>query len=113
MDWDESGDEEANAEAIKGNLKACNIRVCNFSDEQKFKALQYSLEASAAHKMDKDMASEIKRKLDADELFSIGNGAWQIIVGRSFGLSITHETKLILFFDILTNKRSVLMFRTQ
>ena len=113
MDWDDSGDEDAANVQIAGNLKACSIRQCNFNVSQKNKALQYALEASAANKMDKDMASDLKKKLDDDELFQEGNGAWQVIVGRSYGASITHGTKLILFFDILTNKRSILLFRTQ
>ena len=39
MDWDDSGDEEADNAAIAGNLKACSIRQCNFSVSQKNKCL--------------------------------------------------------------------------
>jgi hypothetical protein len=75
--------------------------------------LKIVIESNARHKMDKDMASDIKGKLDGEADLNVGPGAWQVIVGKSFNLSITHETKLLLFLDIITNKRSIMMFRTQ
>jgi hypothetical protein len=112
MDWDESGDEDA-GQIDAGDLKNIHMRLNNLSPELTNKALRICLDASNRHKMDKDMASDVKGQVEKDEAFNEGPGGWQVIIGRSFGASITHETSLIFFFDITSNKRSVMMFRTQ
>jgi dynein light chain LC8-type len=112
MDWDDSGEEET-AQIDAEDMQSIRIRQTNLAPDLKTKALKIVIEANARNKMDKDMASDIKSNVDQEADLNVGPGAWQIIVGKSFGLSITHETKLLLFLDIITNKRSVMMFRTQ
>jgi len=45
--------------------------------------------------IEKDVATLVKKTLD-EEL----TGTWHVVVGESFGCSVTHETKFIAFFQI-------------
>merc|ERR1712226_1281140 len=62
--------------------------------------------------MEKDIAREIKVKIDEDPDFNElpGKGPWQCIVGKSFASAITHEASHICFFDVANTKESVLLF---
>jgi hypothetical protein len=42
------------------------------------------------HKLDKDVASEIKKMLDSDENLMDECGGWHIIAGKSFASAITY-----------------------
>lgn len=46
----------------------------------------------------KDLAQHIKQELDKTK-----GGTWNVIVGKSFGSFVTHETKTISYFTIGSN----------
>jgi dynein light chain LC8-type len=46
----------------------------------------------------KDLAQSIKQELDKSK-----GGTWNVIVGKSFGSFVTHETKTISYFTIGSN----------
>ena len=46
----------------------------------------------------KDLAYHIKQELDKAK-----GGTWNVIVGKSFGSFVTHETKTISYFTIGSN----------
>lgn len=64
--------------------------------------------------VNKDVSEFIKKGLDADPSMNLSSkGAWHVITGKSFGLSITHNAKFLLFLDIPSKLESVLLFRTE
>lgn len=77
------------------------------------KAIRLIEEANNKHKIDKDVATEIKTMLDKDPLLADECGGWHVIAGKSFASAITYQTKWVLFFDLLegTNK-TFLIFKT-
>lgn len=50
---------------------------------------------NAEYKMEKDFATYVKKKCDAEL-----SGTWHVVAGRNFGCSITHDTKYVLFFQV-------------
>mmetsp|Transcript_32213 Transcript_32213/g.55699 ORF Transcript_32213/g.55699 Transcript_32213/m.55699 type:complete len:114 (+) Transcript_32213:2056-2397(+) len=95
-------------------LKQVKIRFTDFSLELQSKAIAYAGEGISKTRSDKEAGSYLKEKVDTDPDFHLGvDGAWQVIVGRSFAAAITHETSSAMFFDILGARRTVLMFKTQ
>jgi len=49
--------------------------------------------AFESHRMEKDIASILKREFD-----KMYNPTWHCIVGRSFGSYVTHESKHMIYF---------------
>jgi hypothetical protein len=62
--------------------------------------------------LNKDIATGIKRLLDADEMLADDTGAWHVLVGKSFASSITYQTKFVMFFDLLEYHKTFLIFKT-
>ena len=113
MDLEESDNEET-LEQEREMLRNARVRFTDMSPAQYGKAIKFATEAFAKTKMDKDAASYLKTKLDSEADFAGGSdGAWQVIVGRSFGISLAYETKYMLFFDLLKQRRTILAFKTQ
>ena len=50
-------------------------------------------------KIEKDIATFMKKEFDTNHAGEDGNATWHCVVGKSFGCSITHETKFVLFFE--------------
>lgn len=46
-------------------------------------------------RIEKDIATTLKKKMDETQA-----GSWHVVVGQSFGVSLTHETRYIVFFSI-------------
>lgn len=113
MDLGDSDNEEAQ-EQEKEQLKNAKVRFIDVTPAQFAKAVKFASEALAKTKMDKDAATYLKTKLDAEPDFAGGSdGAWQVLIGRSFGISLAYETKYLLFFDLLKQRRTILAFKTQ
>merc|ERR1712138_39888 len=70
--------------------------------------------ALGEHKLQKDVASSVKKLLDEDAEFNelTGKGPWQCIVGKSFASAITHEAQHIVFFDVPKYCESVLLYKS-
>ncbi|KAG5175910.1 dynein light chain 2 [Tribonema minus] len=57
------------------------------------KAIERVVEVLQRVAVAKDIASDMKKHFDQE-----CGGTWHCVVGRSFGCSVTHETKYLLFF---------------
>merc|ERR1712056_90932 len=66
------------------------------------------------HKLQKDIAQHVKQTLDTDAEFNelIGKGPWQVVVGRSFAMAITHEAMHLSFFDIPKYLETILVYKS-
>lgn len=58
------------------------------------KAIGYVNEALDKFQIEKDMATNVKKRCD-----DVLGGTWHVVIGRNFGCSITHDTKYVLFFQ--------------
>ena len=67
-------------------------------------AITKATEASARFKIEKDIATDLKKQFD--ESYS---GSWNCVVGTNFGVSITHETKYLKYMS--RAKTHILLFR--
>ena len=113
MDSD-SEQEEQKQGNLKEDMKFVRIHCSDFTKGMEGKAVRYAIEAMGKGKMDKDCASYIKAKVDADHEFNDGSiGAWQAIVGKSFAASLTYNTNFLMFFDLIKHRRTILIFKTQ
>ncbi|TNV75262.1 hypothetical protein FGO68_gene736 [Halteria grandinella] len=79
------------------------------------KAIRLINEIAQKHKLDKDLATEVKLVLDKEPLLQDECGGWHVIVGKSFASAITYQTKWVLFFDLLEGgfPKTYLLFKTQ
>jgi hypothetical protein len=110
----ESDDDERQMNSAKEDMKNARIHTSDFSKGMETKAVRYATEAMGRGKMDKDCASYIKQKVDTDAEFNDGSiGAWQVIVGKSFAASLTYNTNFMMFFDLIKQRRTILIFKTQ
>lgn len=62
-------------------------------------------EALATHRVEKDQAAHLKRALEANN-----GGLWHVVIGSSFGMSVSHENNALLLFRI--GKAHILAFQT-
>ena len=77
-------------------------------------AVRLTNKASENHKLDKELASEIQRQINATAELGDETAGWHVIAGKSFASAITYQTKWVLFFDLLENQhKTFLMFKTQ
>eukprot|EP00611_Tribonema_gayanum_P020664 TRINITY_DN3816_c0_g1_i1.p3 TRINITY_DN3816_c0_g1~~TRINITY_DN3816_c0_g1_i1.p3 ORF type:complete len:103 (-),score=19.42 TRINITY_DN3816_c0_g1_i1:382-690(-) len=70
------------------------------------KAIERVVEVLQRVAVAKDIASDMKKHFDQE-----CGGTWHCVVGRSFGCSVTHETKYLLFFRC--EQTYVLLFKSQ
>ena len=113
MDSDNDS-EELQQDNLKEDMKNVRIHCSDFKKVMEEQAVKYSVEAMGKGKMDKDCASYIKSKIDTDKQFEDESiGAWQVIVGKSFAASLTYNTNFLMFFDLIKQRRTILIFRTQ
>merc|ERR1711924_205820 len=78
------------------------------------KVLLVVMDALANNKMEKDVANHVKKILDEDPEFNElpGKGPWQCVVGKSFAGAITHEASHLMFFDVIPNQQTFLLFKS-
>ena len=77
-------------------------------------AIRIVHKASENHKLDKELASEIQKELNASAELGDETAGWHVIAGKSFASAITYQTKWVLFFDLLEDKhKTFLTFKTQ
>ena len=80
-------------------LQECAVRIVN--------------KAAENHKLDKELASEIQRQINASAELGDETAGWHVSAGKSFASAITYQTKWVLFFDLLAEKhKTFLMFKT-
>ena len=69
--------------------------------------------ADKMHQMDKEVASEIQKKIAEDPELGDETAGWHVIVGKSFAASITYNTKFLIFFDLMEGcPKSFMLFKT-
>jgi hypothetical protein len=102
------------AAAALANLPKVSTRKCELREDLYNKMLVMSCDALKKHKLQKDIAQQIKQALDTDAEFNelIGKGPWQVIVGRSFASAITHEAMHLAFFDVPKFQESILVYKS-
>jgi Dynein light chain type 1 len=114
MASDSDSEEQKQGTFKEEDMKNVTIRYSDFTKPMESKAIRYAVDATGRVKMDKDCATLIKSKIDADHDFSGGGiGAWQVIVGKSFAASLTYNTNFLMFFDLIKQRRTILVFKTQ
>ena len=82
-----------------------NFHRVEMSEEMKEKALEYVLEAFKENKIEKDVATSVKRKFDETQ-----GPTWYCIVGKGFGCSVAHDTQHLLFLQV--DQTFVLIFKS-
>jgi dynein light chain LC8-type len=76
----------------------------DLSEAARAVCLRTTLEAMSKHRVEKDIATHVKKALEA------WNGAlWVVVVGVSFGASVAHENQGLLLFRV--GKVHVLCFQ--
>lgn len=83
------------------------VKQCNMGKDMQNRACEVAMDAFNSYKIEKDIATKIKRTFDEEfgpqydggEKYK-GGGTWHCIVGRDFGCAIAHETKHLIFFKV-------------
>mmetsp|Transcript_6523 Transcript_6523/g.15010 ORF Transcript_6523/g.15010 Transcript_6523/m.15010 type:complete len:119 (-) Transcript_6523:285-641(-) len=112
---DSDDEEEVDAKAaVMADLPQVSVRVNDLREDLFVKLQLICVEALQNNKMQKDIAQHIKTELDKSEDFNelIGKGPWQVIVGRSFASSITHEAMHLSFFDLPKWQETFLIYKS-
>lgn len=113
MDFDSSDSEQGN-EHTREDLANVQILSSAFSTEKELKIVKYARDAVTGAEMDKDAATALRSKLEHDSDFEEGGlGAWQVIVGRSYASCVTHETGYLMYFNLIKQRRTVMVFKSQ
>ncbi|CAH6719612.1 dynein light chain 1, cytoplasmic [[Candida] jaroonii] len=71
------------------------LRASDISDDLQTKIYELSQDAIANYKIEKDIATYLKKELD--QLFG---PTWHVIVGESFGSYVTHDQGFFTYFYI-------------
>lgn len=108
--------DEENVKTDDNPLPPLHIRQCDLPEVlfiKVHKTVATAMEPEE-NKREKDIAAIIKKTLDNDPDFNElpGKGPWQCIVGKSFAASITHDAGFVTFFDVLSTKLTVLLFKS-
>mmetsp|Transcript_32294 Transcript_32294/g.81576 ORF Transcript_32294/g.81576 Transcript_32294/m.81576 type:complete len:122 (-) Transcript_32294:233-598(-) len=113
-DSDEEEEQVDPKDKALADLPPVKVRKNDLREDLFVKLQLICVEALKAHKMQKDVAQQIKQELDKAEEFNelIGKGPWQVIIGRSFASSITHEAMHVSFFDIPKFQETLLVYRS-
>jgi len=69
-------------------------------------ALEFIVEAMTELKVEKDISTQIKRKMDQADHGS----TWHCIIGKEFGASVCFENKALLF--VHANDGHILLFKS-
>lgn len=75
--------------------------------------LREAAAAVRAHALDKDAALDVTRRLKANAAAqALGQGEWNCFVGRHLSASLSHDSGLLAFFELLAPRRkTVLVFK--
>mmetsp|Transcript_11197 Transcript_11197/g.21852 ORF Transcript_11197/g.21852 Transcript_11197/m.21852 type:complete len:99 (-) Transcript_11197:969-1265(-) len=84
----------------------CDVKVCRLDPDAQSKALGFISEAISQGKVEKDIATQIKRNMDNMD----NGGTWHCIVGQDFGASLCFDNKHLLF--VKADDKHILLFRS-
>ena len=107
-----SSEEEDEVEVVP--LPPHRIRFTDMEWALVDKAIRLVEESTHKCKIDKDLSTEIQRRIKADKDLQDDTAGWHIVCGKSYASAITYKTTSILFFDLLEgHHKTFLMFKTQ
>ena len=67
----------------------------------------------STHKLEKEACQDLIKKLNEDkELENLGQGQWQCFIGKHLSASVSFDTGVLVFFDLLEQNKSVLVFKS-
>lgn len=89
----------------KSNEHHHEIASCTMSPSVRELAISVILDAMATTKVEKDIATKIKRKFDDSD-----GGTWHCIVGKDFGVSLCFDANNLIFLK--TENKHVLLFKS-
>lgn len=81
------------------------IKNADMSDEMQQHAIDVSNQALDRYNVERDIACYIKKEFDKKY-----TPTWHVVVGRSFGSYITHESKHFIYFYL--GQMAILMFKS-
>ncbi|ONH69833.1 Dynein light chain 1, cytoplasmic [Cyberlindnera fabianii] len=81
------------------------VKAQDIAPELQQAVLDISAKALADHKIEKDIAAQIKKEMD-----STYGHTWHVIVGKNFGSYVTHELGYFIYFYI--GPYAFLVFKT-
>ncbi|KAL4399233.1 Dynein light chain [Malassezia pachydermatis] len=84
---------QASEEAKSAEVPKAVIKNVDMEPDMQQALIEVAADAMIRFAVEKDMAAHIKRT--ADERYG---PTWHVIVGRSFGSFVTHESKHFLYF---------------
>mmetsp|Transcript_61685 Transcript_61685/g.72081 ORF Transcript_61685/g.72081 Transcript_61685/m.72081 type:complete len:109 (+) Transcript_61685:211-537(+) len=84
-------------------LRPHKILSSDLTSEQDRQAVEIVDAALTQFTNDKDVAANLKEQFES----KYSGGSWQVILGSSYGCSLTHKTKGVLQFQI-THKSSIM-----
>mmetsp|Transcript_128979 Transcript_128979/g.227134 ORF Transcript_128979/g.227134 Transcript_128979/m.227134 type:complete len:122 (+) Transcript_128979:89-454(+) len=113
-DSDDEGEVVDEAARALADLPTVNVRKSELREDLLSSLFLLTVKALKTHKLQKDVAQQIKQELDQLPEFNelIGKGPWQVIVGRSFATAITHEAMHLAFFDIPKFQETILIYKS-
>ncbi|QRG37312.1 dynein light chain 1, cytoplasmic [Candidozyma auris] len=71
------------------------LKASDLADEIQTKVFELSIDATRTYKVEKDIATYLKKELDL-----LYGASWHVIVGRSFGSNVTHEQGYFAYYYI-------------
>ncbi|CAB1099662.1 unnamed protein product [Ectocarpus sp. CCAP 1310/34] len=87
-------DEQAASEAQESATeRKIEVLIAEIPEELQQKAKRRVCLAMDKYDIEKDIATDVKKHFDEE-----CEGSWHCVSGRSFGCSVTHETKHLFFF---------------
>ena len=86
-------------------LRPHKLLRAEMPEEMQDSAFIHINDALDKYKIEKDIATHMKKKFDEEH-----QPTWHCVVGKTFGCSITFETKFLLFFEI--EQQHVLLFKS-
>jgi len=95
---------DAKPNASSQSLTA-QIKSVDMSDDMQHEAVDICVNSCKTNTIEKDIAAQIKKELDQKY-----GPTWHVVVGRSFGSFVTHETKHFLYAYV--GEMAVLLFKS-
>ncbi|KAF5210086.1 putative 54S ribosomal protein [Clavispora lusitaniae] len=71
------------------------LKASDLAEETQSKVLELAVDATRTYKVEKDIATYLKKELDL-----LYGASWHVIVGKSFGSYVTHEQGYFAYFYI-------------
>lgn len=71
------------------------LKASDLAESIQVKVLELACDARQSYKVERDIAAFLKKELDL-----LYGSSWHVIVGKSFGLYVTHEQGYFAYFYV-------------